>query len=90
MTEDNPSSQPISSSAPVAGPAFHIGEEFGTAKKSLPPVKIVLIGVALIAVVALIASLTQRPHSATAGSIDDGGNSRSEFDHGGDQRLVPE
>ena len=71
MAEDNPSPQPVAPLAPVAGTPFHIGEEFGTAKKSLPPVRIVLIGVALIAVVALVASLTQRPHSATAGSIDD-------------------
>jgi hypothetical protein len=62
---------PIPSASPAPGTRFNIGEEFGTAKKNLPPVKIVLIGVAVIAVVALIASLTQRPHSATTGSIDD-------------------
>ena|ERR1700688_1831799 len=60
-----------SASKPDLGTRFNIGEEFGTAKKNLPPVKIVLIGVAVIAVIALIASLSQRPHSATAGSIDD-------------------
>ena len=60
-----------STSTPDPGTRFNIGEEFGTAKKNLPPIKIVLIGVAVIAVVALIASLTQRPHSATTGSIDD-------------------
>jgi hypothetical protein len=62
---------PSSPAPPAPGTRFNIGEEFGTAKKNLPPVKIVLIGVAVIAVVALIASLTQRPHSATTGSIDD-------------------
>lgn len=56
---------------PDLGTRFNIGEEFGTAKKNLPPVKIVLIGEAVIAVIALIASVTQRPHSATTGSIDD-------------------
>ena len=56
---------------PEPSTPFHIGEEFGTAKKNLPPVKIVLIGVAVIAVIAIIASLVQRPHSATTGSIDD-------------------
>ena len=60
-----------STSTPDPVTRFNIGEEFGTAKKNLPPIKIVLIGVAVIAVVALIASLTQRPHSATTGSIDD-------------------
>lgn len=58
-------------STPDQGTRFNIGEEFGTARKNLPPVKIVLIGVGVIAVVALVASLTQRPHSATTGSIDD-------------------
>jgi hypothetical protein len=76
MPEDTPPSPPSQSSASAPAPSepstpFHIGEEFGTAKKNLPPVKIVLIGVAVIAIVALIASLTQRPHSATTGSIDD-------------------
>jgi hypothetical protein len=76
MPDDTPSPAPSipSASAPAASqPAtpFHIGEEFGTAKKNLPPAKIVLIGVAAIAVIALIASLAQRPRSATAGSIDD-------------------
>jgi len=73
MQEDDPSPPSTIASTPVPGPGtrFNIGEEFGTAKKNLPPVKIVLIGVAVIAVIALIASLTQRPHSATTGSIDD-------------------
>jgi hypothetical protein len=65
---------PPSASAPAPsepGTPFHIGEEFGTAKKNLPPAKIVVIGVAAIAVIALITSLAQRPHSATTGSIDD-------------------
>ncbi len=70
---DEVSPPPPTPSAPMpdSGTRFNIGEEFGTAKKNLPPVQIVLIGVGVIAVIALIASLTQRPHSATAGSIDD-------------------
>jgi hypothetical protein len=76
MPEDIPSPPPAPPSAPASAPSesgtpFHIGEEFGTAKKNLPPVKIVLIGVAVIAVIAIVASLVQRPHSATTGSIDD-------------------
>jgi hypothetical protein len=69
-----PPPPPPSTSAPSPsqpGTRFDIGEEFGTAKKNLPPVKIVLIGVAVIAVVAIVASMVQRPHSATTGSIDD-------------------
>jgi hypothetical protein len=76
MADDTPSAPPAppTASAPASsqpGTSFHIGEEFGTAKKNLPPVKIVAIGVGVIAVMALIASLAQRPHSATTGSIDD-------------------
>jgi hypothetical protein len=75
MPDDLPSSPPPAS-APAPSPPnpvtpFDIGEEFGNAKKNLPPVKIVLIGVAIIAVVAIIAALVQRPHSSTTGSIDD-------------------
>ena len=76
MPEDMPSPRPVPPSASASAPSepgtpFHIGEEFGTAKKNLPPVKIVLIGVAVIAVIAIVASLVQRPHSAATGSIDD-------------------
>jgi hypothetical protein len=75
MPEDIPSPPPApgapASARQEPGTSFHIGEEFGTAKKNLPPVKIVAIGVGVIAIVALIASLAQRPHSATTGSIDD-------------------
>lgn len=77
MTEDAPATSP---STPAEAPDpttpqprtdFKIGEEFGTAKKNLPPVKIILIGVAVIAIIALIASFTQRPHSAATGTLDD-------------------
>src|SRR5262245_53036414 len=68
-----PSPPPITSpSAPSAPPtSFNIGEEFGTAAKKLPPVKIVLIGLALIVLIAVVVSLVERPHSAAVGSIDD-------------------
>jgi hypothetical protein len=68
MPEDKPSTPPA---APTPRMDFQIGEEFGTAKKNLPPVKIVVISVAVIAVIASIASYVQRPRSATTGSIDD-------------------
>jgi hypothetical protein len=66
-----PPPQPSGAAPSNPGTPFHIGEEFGNAKKNLPPVKIVLIGVAVIAVITIVASLVQRPHSATTGSIDD-------------------
>lgn len=49
---------------------FNIGEEFGTAKKNLPPVKVLLIGAALILIVWGIAALLQRPKTSATGSID--------------------
>jgi hypothetical protein len=76
MPDDKQPAAPAgpSASSPAAsqpGTPFHIGEEFGTAKKNLPPAKIVLIAVAGIVVIALIIGLAQRPQSATTGSIDD-------------------
>src|ERR1700687_5229229 len=75
MPEDLPSPLPAPG-APASSPAgsgtpFHIGEEFGTAKKNLPSLKIVLISIAVIVVAVAIASFVQRPVSATTGSIDD-------------------
>jgi hypothetical protein len=49
---------------------FQIGEEFGTAKKNLPPARIILIGVGIILVVGAIAALLQRPKSSASGTID--------------------
>jgi hypothetical protein len=51
--------------------SFNIGEEYGTAKKNLPPIKIVLIAIAIVAIVAAILILIQRPHSLATGSITD-------------------
>jgi hypothetical protein len=55
---------------PPAGPTINIGEEFGTAKKNLPPAKIVLICVAAVVVVVLIASFFKRAQPQAAGSLD--------------------
>ena len=40
---------------------FDIGEEFGTAKKNLPPIKILGICAAVVIVVVVVASFLQRP-----------------------------
>lgn len=73
MPDETP--PPPAMNAPAPSPAqpttkFDIGEEFGTAKKNLPPTKIVLIGVAILVVVAAIVALLQRPKSSATGSID--------------------
>jgi len=49
---------------------FHIGEEFGTAKRTLPPVGIVLICIAAVAIVVGIIAFRERPKAQGAGSID--------------------
>jgi hypothetical protein len=76
MTEDKSSPPPAPPSAPAPAPPqpgipFNIGEEFGTAKRNLPPVKIVLIGAAIITVIAGVIAFVQSPQSAATGSIDD-------------------
>ena len=73
MPEETPTSSAASSPVtptPQAPIAFDIGEEFGTAKKNLPPAKIVLICVAVLAVIAAIVALMQKPRQTSAGNID--------------------
>ncbi len=56
--------------APPAGPTINIGEEYGTAKKNLPPAKIVLIAIAAVLVVVLIASVLKRAKPQGSGTLD--------------------
>jgi hypothetical protein len=50
---------------------FDISEEYGTARKNLPPARVLAICIAVVAVIALIYSLTHRAHPLSTGSIDD-------------------
>lgn len=61
----SPSAQAESSSD------FNIGEEYGTAKKNLPPVKILGICAAVVIVVVAVASFLQRPKPSASGAIDE-------------------
>jgi hypothetical protein len=76
MTDQTPAPPPKptvpQSAAPAvpAGPTIHIGEEYGTAKKNLPPAKIVLLAVAAVLVVVLIASFLKRAKPQASGSLD--------------------
>jgi len=56
--------------ATPAGPTINIGEEYGTAKKNLPPAKIVLIAVGAVLVVVLIASFLKRARPQASGTLD--------------------
>jgi hypothetical protein len=65
----SPTSEPVSLPA-TAITEFRIGEEFGTAKRNLPPVRIVLICIAAVAVVVGIYAFKERPKPQGTGSID--------------------
>lgn len=53
-----------------AGPTINIGEEYGTAKKNLPPAKVVLPAVVVVLVIVLIASFVKRAKPQASGSLD--------------------
>ena len=61
--------QPPSPPAP-SGPTINIGEEYGTAKKNLPPAKILLITVAAVLVVVFIVSFVKRAKPQASGTLD--------------------
>ena len=54
---------------PPAGPTINIGEEYGTAKKNLPPAKIVLLTIAAVVVVVVVASFLKRDKPQASGTI---------------------
>jgi len=65
------STPPAVAAAPTTkGPTINIGEEYGTAKKNLPPAKIVLIAIGIVLVVVLIASFLKRAKPQASGSLD--------------------
>jgi hypothetical protein len=72
MPDQPPAPLPNPPEAPAvsAGPTIHIGEEFGTAKKNLPPAKIVLIAIGAVLVVVFIASFLKRAKPQASGSLD--------------------
>jgi hypothetical protein len=53
-----------------AGPTINIGDEFGTAKRNLPPARIVLITIGAVLVVVLVTSFFKRAKPQGAGSLD--------------------
>ncbi|MFZ0735318.1 MAG: hypothetical protein WAM79_23580 [Candidatus Sulfotelmatobacter sp.] len=67
-----PPPTPAAATPPAApvGPTINIGEEYGTAKKNLPPAKIVLIALGVVLIVVVIASFLKRPKPQGAGSLD--------------------
>lgn len=53
-----------------AGPTIRIGEEFGTAKKNLPPARIVAAGIVALAILVLIISFLKRDKPQGSGSLN--------------------
>jgi Family of unknown function (DUF5675) len=76
QTPAPPTQPPTPQPAPPAtapaskGPTINIGEEYGTAKKNLPPAKIVLIAIGAVLVVVAIASFLKRATPQASGSLD--------------------
>src|SRR5262249_16851294 len=67
-TPPTPPSNPVPPGPP---PIRALGEEYGTAKKNLPPVKIVLAAVGVLLLVVAIFAFVQRPQSSARGRIDE-------------------
>ena len=67
-----PPNMPSSPSEPSATPGhtIHIGEEFGTARKNLPPAKIVLIAIGIVLVVVIVMSFLKRARPQASGTLD--------------------
>jgi len=67
-----PSSTPVAGTPPAAqgGLTIRIGDEFGTAKRNLPPIKVLLLTLAGVLLVAGVVSFLQRAKPQAAGSLD--------------------
>jgi hypothetical protein len=70
-----PATPSASADTPVAspqrGPTINIGDEFGTAKRNLPPVKPLLLTMAGILIIVGVVSFFQRAKPQGAGSLED-------------------
>lgn len=65
-----PRSQVPQATPPVAkGPTISIGEEFGTAKHNLPPLRILLAAVAAVVIIVAVVAFLQRAKPQAAGTI---------------------
>ena len=72
-TDSSSASLPPGDSGPAGvppGPTINIADEFGTAKRNLPPAKIVLLAIGGVLVVVGIASFLHRAKPQATGSLD--------------------
>ena len=78
MPDQTPNSSPTPRTPPSAnpqpppqrGPTIHISDEFGTAKRNLPPVKVLILATAGVLIIVGVASFFQRAKPQGAGSLD--------------------
>ena len=61
---------PAPKPAGPTGPTINIGEEYGTAKKNLPPAKIVVPAVVVVLIIVAIASFVKRAKPQASGTLD--------------------
>ncbi len=66
----NPAVPPATTTTAQRGPTIRIGDEFGTAKRNLPPARIVLAAIAAVLVIAGVIAFLQRAQPQGAGSLD--------------------
>jgi hypothetical protein len=69
MSQPTPTPSPDPSPKP-SGLTINIGEEFGTAKRNLPPGKIVVIAIVIVGIVVAIASFLNRAKPQASGTLD--------------------
>src|SRR5438270_12395443 len=69
---DQPPAPAPNPGTPVAstGPTINIGEEYGTAKKNLPPAKLLLLAVAGVVIIVIVGSFLKRAKPQASGSLD--------------------
>ena len=87
--EPNPEPDSTPSIELGPGPGINIAEEFGTAKRNLPPAKIVAIVLGIAAVLIAIFAFVERAKPQGGGTVDNiavAGNSRPARRHGGRER----
>ena len=65
-----PPSPGTTTPAPQRGPTINIADEFGTAKRNLPPVKPLLVAMAGVLIIAGVVALTQRAKPQGVGMLD--------------------
>jgi hypothetical protein len=65
-----PQTSPSAAGRTMAGPTINIADEFGTAKRNLPPARIVMLAVGGVLVAAAIAVFLTRAKPQASGSLD--------------------